>query len=243
MQIEKQLNEDFENLCDWFVDNKLSIHFGEAKAKSIIFASKRRTKNIRQLNIKNKDINIKQHSEVTYPGCMLDETMSRESMPLKAINKINGKLRFLYQKNRFISPEIRRMLCNALIQPHFDYACPVWYPNLTEKMKKKIQITQNKCIRFCLRLEKIHHRSEEDFRLINWLSTSKRLDQCINIITFKFVSNTCPYYLKEVFEFAPHCRIDTTNKFAKLKFLFTRQTWGRNVFHSLVLLCGTVQLN
>ena len=25
--IEKQLNEDFANICDWFVDNKLSIHF------------------------------------------------------------------------------------------------------------------------------------------------------------------------------------------------------------------------
>ena len=28
VQIEKRLNEDFENLSDWFVDNKLSIHFG-----------------------------------------------------------------------------------------------------------------------------------------------------------------------------------------------------------------------
>ena len=26
-EIEKQLNKDFENICDWFVDNKLSIHF------------------------------------------------------------------------------------------------------------------------------------------------------------------------------------------------------------------------
>ena len=26
--IEKILNEDFEDICDWFVDNKLSIHFG-----------------------------------------------------------------------------------------------------------------------------------------------------------------------------------------------------------------------
>ena len=41
--------------CDWFVDNKLSIHFGEDKKKSILFASKRRAKNIRQLNIKCKD--------------------------------------------------------------------------------------------------------------------------------------------------------------------------------------------
>ena len=227
VQIEKRLNEDFENLCDWFVDNKLSIHFGEDKTKSILFASKRRAKNIRQLNIKYKDINIKQHSEVTYLWCVLDETLSGESMALKIINKINGKLKFLYRKSKFLSPELQRMLCNALIQPHFDYACPVWYFNLTEKMKKKIQITQNKCIRFCLRLDKMHHISEEDFRLINWLPTSKRVDQCINTITFKFVNNTCPYYLREIFQFAPQCRIGTRNKFAKLKIPFHKTNMGQ----------------
>ena len=30
-KIEKVLNNDFENIGDWFVDNKLSIHFGEDK--------------------------------------------------------------------------------------------------------------------------------------------------------------------------------------------------------------------
>ena len=59
MQIEKQLKEDFENLCDWFVDNKLSIQFGEDKTKSNFFASKRTAKNIRQLNIKYKNIKTK----------------------------------------------------------------------------------------------------------------------------------------------------------------------------------------
>ena len=33
--IEKQLNEDFANMYDWFIDYKLSIHFGEDKTKSI----------------------------------------------------------------------------------------------------------------------------------------------------------------------------------------------------------------
>ena len=183
--------------------------------------------NIRQLNIKYKDINIKQHSEVTYLGCVLDETMSGEPMALKVINKINGKLKFLYTKNRFLSSELQRMLCNALIQPHFDYACPAWYPNLTEKTKKKIQIMQNKCIRFCLRLDKMHHISDEDFRWISWLPTNKRVDQCINTITFKFVNDTCSYYLKEIFEFAPHCRIDTRNKFAKLKISFRKTNMGQ----------------
>ena len=37
-EIEKQLNKDFENICDWFVDNKLSIHFWEDKTNFILFA-------------------------------------------------------------------------------------------------------------------------------------------------------------------------------------------------------------
>ena len=31
MKLKKQLNKDFENICDWFFDNKLSIHFGDDK--------------------------------------------------------------------------------------------------------------------------------------------------------------------------------------------------------------------
>ena len=28
-----------------------------------------------------------------------------------------------------------RILCNALIQPHFDYVCSAWYPNLSVQLK------------------------------------------------------------------------------------------------------------
>ena len=36
----KDLNSEFNKLCDWFVDNKLSIHFGDDKTKSILFTGK-----------------------------------------------------------------------------------------------------------------------------------------------------------------------------------------------------------
>ena len=68
MESEKQLNKDSENVCNWFVNNKWSIHFGEDKAKAILFASKRKVKSARKLNLKYKDIIIKQHSRVTYLG-------------------------------------------------------------------------------------------------------------------------------------------------------------------------------
>ena len=39
-EIEKQLIRDFSSVCDWFVDNKLSIHFGQDKRKPILFGTK-----------------------------------------------------------------------------------------------------------------------------------------------------------------------------------------------------------
>ena len=168
------------------MDNKLSIHFGKDRTELILFAIKRRSRNVRQLNIRYNHINIKQHSQVTYLECVLDETVFCEPVALKVINQIIGKLKFLYRKNRYLTKELCRMLCNAIIEPHFHYACPVWYPSLHEKTKKKIQIMQNKCIHFCLKLDKMHHISEEDFKLINWLATSKEVDQCINTIAYNF---------------------------------------------------------
>ena len=63
----------------------------------------------------------------------------------------------------------------------------------------------------------MHHIFEEDFRLINLLPTSKRFDRYINTITYNFDNNTCPNYLSEIYECAPHCRIGTRNSFPKLK--------------------------
>ena len=111
---------------------------------------------------------------------MLDETMSGETMALSVINKINNKLKFLYRKNRFLTPTLRRLLCNALIQPHFDYACSAWYPSLTKKLKNRVQTSQNKCIRFCLQSDKMTHISHNIYkRCIIYIY------QCINSIVLK----------------------------------------------------------
>ena len=50
----------------------------------------------------------------------MDETMSREAITPNVIHKINNKLKFFYRKNIFFTPKLRRLLCNALRQPHFD---------------------------------------------------------------------------------------------------------------------------
>ena len=138
-QINKILTKTICNICDWFVGNKLSIHFGDDKTKSILSLPKTKKQENWNIEIKYGNINIKQCSKVTYLGCELDENLSGEAMTLEVINKINSRLRFLYRKNRCLSPYLKRLLlCNALIQPYFGYACTHWYPNLDKKCKSKL---------------------------------------------------------------------------------------------------------
>ena len=78
--IEEKLNKDFSNICDWLIDNKLSIHLGEEKTKSTLFSGKCKVKKNAPLNITYGNVNIKQHEKVTYLGCILDNTLSGDSI-------------------------------------------------------------------------------------------------------------------------------------------------------------------
>ena len=62
---------------------------------------------------------IKNHSQVKYLGCLMDKAKFRESTALNVIHKISNKLKCLY--------------CNSLIQLHFHHTCSTWYPNPTKK--------------------------------------------------------------------------------------------------------------
>ena len=73
---------------------------------------------------------------MTYLGCISDETVSGEPMALKVINKTNSRLTILLRKNKFLTPVLSRLLYNALIQRHFDYALPAWYSNLVTSSRK-----------------------------------------------------------------------------------------------------------
>ena len=50
-EIEDQLNLNFSSLCDWSIDNELSIHLGVDKTKPILFGTKFNVKRAKPLNI------------------------------------------------------------------------------------------------------------------------------------------------------------------------------------------------
>ena len=70
-------------MCDWLVDNKLCVHFGQDKTKSILFVTKHNLRNAKALNIVYNGTEIKQYEKVKYLGCILDQRLSGESVTLK----------------------------------------------------------------------------------------------------------------------------------------------------------------
>ena len=187
-------------MVDWFVDDNPSVHLGEEKIKSIPFSLKHSSKSIGQIDISYKDVKIKQYSKVTYLGCVLDKCLTGESMAIQVCTKVTSKLTFLYRKNMFLSKDLRRLLCNALIQQHFDYACVAWYPNLNKKCRNKLQVLWNKCIRFWLKMNNREHIGAEHFDKTNWLPKYQRFKQCSSISFFKLSSEMCPQYMNEIYE-------------------------------------------
>ena len=161
-ETERNLNKNFRDVCDWFVDNKLSIHLGEKTKQTVYYLAKNRLNKVSSLDIEYGEMHIKQYHTVIYVGCSLDETLSGESMALKVVNKINSRLRFPYRKDIFMSSSFRRLLCNFPIHTRFDYSCSAWCSNSNNRSTSKLQILQNKFIRFCLNLNyRVHVRKNK----------------------------------------------------------------------------------
>ena len=86
------------------------------------------------------------------------------------------------------------------MQPHFDYTCAAWNPNLNKKYENKFHVLENKCIRFCLQLDIREHIGTEHFDKINWLPIDQRFNKCLSTSFFKFFSEMCPQYTNAIYK-------------------------------------------
>ena len=119
-------------------------------------------------------------------------------MAVKSLKKINAELQYLYRQNEFLNPELHRLWCNSLIQSHFDYECVSWYPLVSKKIRKKIQVNQNKYILFCLKRNSRHQIRTREFEGINWLPKKERVEQRIATNVFKYWKRTSPFYANDL---------------------------------------------
>ena len=127
---------------------------------------------------------------------------------------------------------------SALIQCQFDYACSSWYYGLTKKSKSRLQVAQNKVIRFMLNLPPRAHIGAEQFQMVGMLPVEYRVEQLQVNHMFNIQHGHALEYLKAQFQtsLASHNTrnsiasfyVPRVNGFGKNSFKFTGvKNWNR----------------
>ena len=193
-EIEGVLSRELESLGEWLEENRLSLHLG--KTQSILFGSKKRLRTSNKLHVVCNDSDIEPDVEVTYLGVNLDQSLSGSSIVNKIVTKCNNKIKFLYRNARSFDPQTKGMLASALVQCHFDYACSMWFSCVSSTSRKRLQIIQNKLIRFILGISTRSHIGYREFSSSNMLPVEYRVTQLKLNHMFNIVHGSAPEYLK-----------------------------------------------
>ena len=200
--ISEKLCFELEMCSKWLIDNKLSLPIG--KTECILFGSKRKLRKIGDFSIECNGHTIKAQRSVKYLGLSLNYQLTWEAIVNSIVQKINGRLKFLYRQCSFLEEKLRKSICSALIQYHLDYACSSWYSGLKKHLKKKRQICQNKTVRFIKNLGPRSHIGFSELDSLNMLNVDFRVKQLRLSHVHKIFNETGPSYLSEYFIKAFH---------------------------------------
>lgn len=196
--ISKTLASELNSCNNWLIENKLSIHYG--KCESVLFGSKRKCKMVDNFSITCNGHTITSQSNIKYLGSQIDSNLSGETIATHLIKKANGKMKFLYRYSNFLDKSTRKILCSSLIQSSLDYASMSWYHGLTSKLKQKLQVVQNKMVRYILQADNRTHIGQAELQAVGFLNIKDRVTQLGLNLTHSIFYGTAPCYLLSNFK-------------------------------------------
>ena len=197
-KIAEELSKELSSCRSWLIDNKLSLHLG--KTEAILFGTKQKLSKVESFKVICNGEIIKNVKSVKYLGIQLDDDLAGESIVNEIAKKVNSRLKFLYRYKDYLNTKSRKTLCTALIQCHFDYSCSSWFPGINKGLSDKLQVLQNKMIRFILNLKYRDHIGYKELKEAGFLKVSERVKQLKLGHIFKIKNNTCPSYMNTNFK-------------------------------------------
>ena len=218
--IARVLSNELSNANKWLIDNKLSLHLG--KTESILFGTEKKLASVNNFHVQCDNISVTSVKNVTYLGLSLENTLSSNSIVSNIIKKASSRLKFLYRYKDILNENSRKILCNALIQCHFDYCCSAWYTSTGKTLKNKLQVMQNKIIRFILNLENRSHVGLLEQEKVNMLPVSSRVQQLKLNHVLNIRNDNCPEYLKENFSKISDTELKQCTRASRFNFFLPR---------------------
>ena len=121
-------------------------------------------------------------------------------MAMKTLGKVNARTRYLARRARLLDRETLKILASSLVLCHMDYAVNSWYWGLTQALKHKLQVAQNKLIRTVEGLGNRSHVGKAQFTALQWLPVEERAQLSQLNLVHRIQKGRAPNYLQNYFK-------------------------------------------
>ena len=197
-ELEHSINDELVNLHEWLTVNKLSLNI--AKTELMFIGSRQRLSNTANhsinIHIEGQQINRVCHTRSL--GIHIDQHLSWTKHVNEIVSVVSSGIGALKRLRPFICEDSAILLYRALIEPYFDYCCPVW-DGLSNELTDKLQKLQNRAIRIITKSD--FYFSATVLRLkLGWDSLYTRRKKHKAKLMFKTINKQAPEYLQDLFK-------------------------------------------
>ena len=195
----REANNVLNNISDYCVNNRLILN--EGKCKYIIMGSRPAIKKVNDLQldpVKIKNTVLERVTQTKVLGVTYDEILSWKKQVNLSVSKAVGNFLQFSRYKRFLSKQSKITLCQSLVLSQFNY-CDIIYASMDSFLEKKIQKTQNLCLRFIFNIKKRNQSTDYNLLLkqLGWLNMKTKTIKNGLVMMYKILNGLAPNYLAD----------------------------------------------
>jgi len=226
LDLEKNINEDLTRLKSYLDTNRLSINVTKCEYMQIgTYQALNKMPNLR-IHINNEP--LKQVSVAKYLGMYIDENLKWDEHINVMIPKISAKIGILRSLRNIVPLCTLKLLYNAIVQPHFDYA-DIVYDSTSQTNKLRLQNLQTRAARLISGSGPRTSRNPM-FKELGWLSLQSRRDFHKSVMVYKCRYGLAPDYLNDRFSTNDSNHSHNTRNASQLRATKTRTAYYQRSF-------------
>lgn len=217
MAIEK-MNYDLERIFKWLCANKLFLNCSKTQYM-ILGVKKSNETNKTEIKIDNHV--IQKVEKIKYLGITIDDQMTMNEQIEEVVKKTAHKVNFLKRIAKKLPEEHKKIVCNAIIDPNFNY-CASIYIHCNKQQIERMQIIQNRAMKIILNCD-FYTSRDVLLERMNWLSINQKIKYNIILLIYKMKNGLAPKYLNDKIEFVKNTHIRNTRNREKLNIKRTKK--------------------
>ncbi len=194
-EVETILQQDINNIVEWFNLNKLTVNTG--KSFAMLFSSNPNI-NAQGLNLHVNGNAIECVQTGTYIGVHPDSNLKWNHHIAHLCKKISPKVGLLGRLKKILPTQYVELIYKSIVQPHIDYCITVW-GNADNKYLDKVQGLQNRAARIITGNYNWYIRGIELVKQLGWQNVRERRDYFTALLVHKAIHNTSPDMIQDLF--------------------------------------------